>query len=329
MRSGYWKAFRGYAACTFVVSAVTALQLPVHAATAPPADIYPPWQHGQNNDVENRGLEFTVPPVDNLADFHGDVTAPKLSLYVGGNYFFAMAPLIAEFEKQHPDYKGKIYWETLPPGLLEKQMKAQGTITTGNMTWTVKADAYFAGLKKVESLIEAGLLEKPAVPYATNTLTIMVPAKNPANVTSLSDFGKPDIRLVMPNPQFEGVARQIMASLKKAGQQDLVDDVYDKKVKDGSTILTQIHHRQTPLFLMEGRADAGVTWKSEAIFQEQAGHAISHVDIPDAQNTTAIYAGALAKDAPHPAAAKLWLDFIQSPSSLAIFERYGFKSYPG
>ena len=98
-----------------------------------------------------RALEFTVPQVDDLADFHGDITDPKLVLYVGGNYFFAMAPLVAAFEKQHPEYKGSIYWETIPPGLLVKQIEAGGTITSGNMTWTAKPDAYLAGLKKVRA----------------------------------------------------------------------------------------------------------------------------------------------------------------------------------
>ena len=80
---------------------------------------------------------------------------------------------------------------------------------------------------------------------------------------------------------------------------------------------------------MQGIADAGVTWQSEAMFQEQAGHPISHVDIPAEQNTTAIYAGALVKGAAHPEAAKTWLAFIRSPQSLAIFKRYGFKAYKG
>lgn len=327
MRHRLWSIASTFAAC---IVASGALYGTAHAAASTAKqNIIPPWQNGKNNDALERGLELTVPPVDNLADFHGSLDAPKLVLYVGGNYFFAMAPLVEEFEKKNPDYKGHVYWETLPPGFLEKQIRAQGTVTVGNMTWTVKADAYFAGLKKVQGLIEAGLLEKPAVPYATNTLTIMVPKDNPAHVTGLKDLGKANVRLVMPNPQFEGVARQIQASLKKAGGDDLVDEVYHKKVSSGGTVLTQIHHRQTPLFLMEGRADAGVTWKSEAMFQEQAGHSIAHVDIPDNENATAIYAGALVKDAPHAKAARAWLDFIRSPAALAIFQRYGFKAYPG
>jgi ABC-type molybdate transport system substrate-binding protein len=248
-------------------------------------------------------------------------------LYVGGNYFFAMAPLVAEFEKEHPDYKGRIYWETIPPGLLIKQIKAGGTITSGNMTWTAKPDAYFAGLKKVDESIASGLLVGPAIPYVTNTLAIMVPKDNPAHVTGLADLGKPGVRLAMPNPEFEGIARQIQESLKKAGGSALADMVYKNKVTDGSTVLTHIHHRQTPLFLMQGVADAGVTWQSEAMFQEQSGHPITHVDIPADQNTTAIYAGAMVKGAAHPEAARLWLSFIHSEPALTIFERYGFKRY--
>jgi molybdate transport system substrate-binding protein len=305
-----------------------ALSLPLAAYAAEPVRhdaFFPPWQHGENNDATQRGFEFTVPQVDDLADFHGNVSDPKLVLYVGGNYFFAMAPLVAAFEQQHPEFKGRIYWETLPPGLLVKQIEAGGTITSGNMTWTAKPDAYLAGLKKVHGLIDQGVLTGPAVPYVTNTLTIMVPAGNPGHVKDLSDLGRPDVHLAMPNPEFEGIARQIEASLKKAGGDALATTVYKTKVADGSTVLTHIHHRQTPLFLMQGRAEAGVTWQSEAIFQEQVGNPITHVDIPSAQNTTAIYAGAEVKGAAHPEAARLWLSFIRSPKALSIFERYGFK----
>ncbi len=293
-------------------------------------DVFPPWQYGRNNDATKRGFEFTVPEVDDLADFHGNVTDPKLVLYVGGNYFFAMAPLVEAFEQAHPDYKGRLYWETIPPGLLIKQIQAGGTITSGNMTWTARPDAYFAGLKKIDQFIASGMLAAPAVPYVTNTLTIMVPRDNPAHVATLADLGRPDIRLAMPNPEFEGIARQIDASLRKAGGDALATAVYKTKVADGSTVLTHIHHRQTPLFLMQGLVQAGVTWQSEALFQEQAGHPITHVDIPDGQNSTAIYAGAMVKGAAHPEAARLWLAFIHSGSALAIFERYGFKPYrPG
>ena len=311
--------------------------LPTYATTTgwggkvqPPqykGEIFPPWQHGANAPATVKGLEFTVPEVNALADFHGNLNNPKLVIFVAGNYYFAMAPLVAAFEQEHPQYKGRIYFETLPPGILLKQMAAGGTITVGNMTWTVKPDVYAAGLKKIKAAIADGILTAPAVPYVTNDLAIMIPKDNPAHITGLADLGKPGVRLSMPNPEWEGVARQIKDSLVKAGGATLEKSVYEDKVKNGQTILTHIHHRQTPLFMMQGLVDAGVTWKSEAIFQEQVGHPISNIAIPADQNTTAIYASALVKGAAHPKAGKEWVAFLHSPTALAIFERYGFKAY--
>ena len=326
------RIFRRGLVASFVIAAFAAHGFAADnpAAEAPlgPRAVYPPWQKGKNNDAGDRGFEFTVAEVDNLPDFHGSPAGAKLVLYVGGNYFFALAPLVKTFETRFPEYRGRIYWETLPPSLLVKQMDAGGTITVGNMTWTAKPDAYFAGLRAVERLIGEGKLEAPAVPYATNVLTIMVPRGNPAHIAKLGDLAGRDIHLAMPNPQFEGVTEQIMASLKKAGGDALVTAVYDTKVKDGSTYLTQIHHRETPMFLMQGRAEAGVTWRSEAIFQEQVGNPIAHVDIPDSENVTGIYAGGVVEGAAHKEAAVKWLVFLKSAEAKQIFESYGFKPYP-
>ncbi|GAN46082.1 MAG: substrate-binding domain-containing protein [Rhodospirillaceae bacterium] len=272
-------------------------------------------------------MEFTVKEADNLADFHGDLTNARLVLYVGGNYFFAMAPLVAAFEAKHPELKGRIYYETIPPGLLVRQMKAGGRITVGNMTWTAKPDAYFSGLMAVNRLIEAGDLLGPPTIYATNQLAIMVPKGNPAGIKGLADLARPGLTLAMPNPEFEGVARQIKASLAKAGDDDLVKAVYETKVADGTTLLTRMHHRQTPVWLMQGRAQAGVTWRSETLFEEQVGLPTERIDIPDEQNATGIYAGAVVKDAAHPAEAKLWLDFLMGDDARAVFSRYGFGQY--
>ena len=292
-------------------------------------EMFPPWQNGANAPAINKGLPFTVPEVNVLADFHGNPVGAKLVIFVAGNYYFAMAPLVAQFTADHPTFKGAVFYETLPPGILLRQMKAHGTITLGNFTMSVQPDVFAAGLKKVNAAITSGILTGKAIPYVTNDLTIMIDKGNPAHIAALTDLGRADVRLAMPNPAWEGVARQIKASLVKAGGQKLSDEVYDTKVKSGTTILTHVHHRQTPLYLMQGLADAGVTWKSEAIFQEQVGHAISHIDIPAAQNTTAIYASAVVKGAAHPDAGLLWAQFLASPPALKIFEKYGFKAWKG
>jgi ABC-type molybdate transport system substrate-binding protein len=290
--------------------------------------IKPPWQHGDGSDVAERGLEFTVLPVDVLADFHGSLDNPQLVLFASGNYFFALGQAVEAFGRAYPRYRGHIFYETLPPGLLLKQMEAGGTVTSGNMTWTVKPDVYLAERAASEDLVQQGRLTAPVITFATNDLAIMVRAGNPTHVAGLADLARAGLALAMPNPAFEGVARQIRATLVKAGGEALAEAVYGRKVRDGEALLTHIHHRQTPLFLMQGLVDAGVAWKSEALFQEEIGNPIGHVDIPEAQNTHAEYSATMVKDAPHPEAARAWLDFIAGePAFAAAFARYGFRRY--
>lgn len=320
-------------ATALAISGLSLLQLAAAPSGTPAAKLeateaqYPPWQNGENNDAAHKGLVFTVPPADVMADFHGSLDAPSLVLYASGNYFFAMSGLVRAFGDAYPAYRGRVFYETLPPGLLLKQMAAGGTITSGNLSFTVKPDVMMAEQRASQAWVQDGRLAAPVVSFATNDLTIMVPAGNPAHISGLADLARPDLAVVMPNPTFEGIAQQIRASLVKAGGETLAHAVYDEKVAQGTTVLTRIHHRQTPLFLMQGLGQAGVTWTSEAIFQEQAGHAITHVAIPAAQNTRAIYSAALVSGAPHAEAAKAWLAFIASDAAFAILQPYGFQRY--
>ena len=279
----------------------------------------------QNNDAPRQGLVFTVPPVDDMADFHGSLDDPALVLYASGNYFFALGGMVRAFGEAYPSYRGRVFYETLPPGLLMKQMEGGGTVTSGNLTFTVKPDVMMAEQKASEAWVKDGRLAAPVISFATNDLTIMVPAGNPAHIAGLADLARPDLALIMPNPAFEGVARQIRASLVKAGGETLAQTVYETKVASGMTVLTRIHHRQTPLLLMQGLGQAGVTWRSEAIFQERQGHPITHVDIPTEQNTRAIYSAAIVSGAAHGHAARDWLAFVRSDAAFAALAPFGFQ----
>ena len=248
-------------------------------------------------------------------------------IFIGGNQFFVLPQLVAAFERQHPELAGHIYYETLPPGILRRQIAAHDTLTLDNLTIQVKPDVYEAGVRAVRQMELNGKLSG-VVQYATNDLEIMVPVGNPKHIESLKDLARPDIRLSMPNPQWEGVTNPTAASLRKAGGEKLYQAVYQNKVKNGQTILTEIHHRQTPMRIMSKQVDTGVTWASEVRFQESTGNPIQRVGIPANQNATAIYAGGVMKNAPHPTAAAQWLAFLKSPETQAAYHQHGFRSRP-
>ncbi len=308
-----------------VMLAVVGLAMAGAVCAQEKTEATPPWSKGANDPAAAQGYKFHVPDVDNIPDLHGDPAGAKLVLFIGGNQFFVLPQLIAGFEKLHPDLAGRIYYETLPPGILRKQIAADDTLTLGNFTLQVKPDVYEAGARVLHRMAQQNQV-KDVRQYATNDLEIMVRAGNPKHIASLNDLGRPDIKLSMPNPQWEGVANQIAAALKKAGGDSLYQAVYHQKVEVGTTILTEIHHRQTPMRVMQGMADAGVTWASEVRFQEKIGNPIGGIKIPDSQNSVAVYAGGVMVDAPHPQAAEQWLAYLQSPQAQAIYHQYGFKS---
>jgi ABC-type molybdate transport system substrate-binding protein len=285
----------------------------------------PPWSKGANNPAAEKGYYFHVEDMDNVPDLHGNPLDAKLVLFIGGNQFFVLPKLMHAFLQAHPEVRGHVFYETLPPGILRKQIAADGAITLGNLTIQVKPDVYEAEAKVLHEMEQQGQVTH-VVEYATNELEIMVASGNPKNIQSLNDLGREDLRLSMPNPQWEGVANQIAGSLHKAGGESLYRAVYESKVKSGKTVLTEIHHRQTPMRIMSGQQDAGVTWASEVRFQQSIKNPIAGVAIPATENTTAVYAGGLVKDAPHAELAAEWLEFLKSKEAQDIYHEFGFHS---
>ena len=62
------------------------------------------------------------------------------------------------------------------------------------------ADVFAAASPKYpEALYKQGLVEKP-IPFATNTLVLIVPKSNPAGIHSVTDLTKPGVKIVIGDP---------------------------------------------------------------------------------------------------------------------------------
>ncbi|WP_288096264.1 substrate-binding domain-containing protein [Hydrotalea sp.] len=276
----------------------------------------PPW-----NIPPKSKVMFTIPGVDNVPDLFGDINNPQLVVFFAGNQFMCLDDLIAAFKKQYPQYQ-RIFAETLPPGILAKQIEG-GSITIGNMRITLQPDVYTAGKSRIDKMANYFV---DTTAYAYNKLAIMVPKGNPKNIHGLKDLGRKDIKVSMPNPEWEGIGRRIEEAYVKAGGVALKNEIMDVKVKNQTTYLTQIHHRQTPMRILYAQSDAGPVWYSEAYYQQMINHPIEMVTIPDNENITATYMAGLMKNAPHKQAAKDFMTFLTSPAAKTIYRKYGFTT---
>jgi len=283
-------------------------------------DYLPPW-----NPPPAGGVHFSVPPVDAIADLHGDIVDPQLTVFFAGNQFMVVHDLMEAFKQARPQYQ-RIYVETLPPGILAKQIET-GSLVMDNLRIALKPDVFTDGKASIAETQKQRHWFAETYDYARNPLAILVAKGNPKHIEGLKDLGRADVRVSMPNPEWEVIAKQIEASYRKAGGDALDHAIMDTKVKDRSTFLTQIHHRQSPLRVLQGESDAAPVWSTEAYLQEEILHRpVETIAIPAEQNAVATYTVARMKDAPHAQAAKDFMTFMQSPQAQAIYRKYGFQS---
>lgn len=115
------------------------------------------------------------------------ISRANLVLYLAGNQFMAMGDVIGAFQKTHPGVK-KVFVETLPPGLILRQILRGGGVFKG-VTVPPYPDIYASvNIKHLKRLAKKGLMTHSRL-YLHNKLEIMVPREtrrgsNPLSISS-------------------------------------------------------------------------------------------------------------------------------------------------
>lgn len=271
--------------------------------------------------AEPNAVYFTVPGVDDVPDLWGDPVAPDLVIFFGGNEFMVVPELLAAFRREYPQY-GNIFCETLPPGILAEQIKT-GTLIIGNLEVSARPDVVTAGKDRIDKMEKSGQATLSKA-YAGNRLAIMVREGNPKGIQSLRDLGRDEIKVSMPDSKIEDIGNKIEKAFLKAGGTDLAEQILSVKAKSGATFITRIHHRQSPLRVIERQSDAAPVWATEVLYQQKEGQPIEGVTIPESENMKATSVATVLTGAPHPQAARDFVNFISGNAAAHIYQKYGF-----
>ena len=238
----------------------------------------------------------------------------QLNLFMAGNQFMVMEDLLAAFREQHPHIQ-RIYYQTLPPGLQLKQILAGGARFRGR-TIAQAADIYTSvNEAAMQRLVSEDRIDPDGYRlYLHNRLTILVPSGNPAGIASVADLGGDQVRVSQPDPANEDIAHHIIDMYRDAGGDALVQRIMEVKRADATTILTVVHHRETPLRLEKRTVDAGPVWSTEA---DHALHRKLPVEViepgPDLDQRHRInYYVCQLKQSPNPANAQAFRAFMSS-----------------
>lgn len=278
--------------------------------------------------TDKGNFHYPVIPSDREDDLHNLEFAESadLILFVAGNQFMVMEELLDAFQTQFPDIK-KIFYETLPPGLELKQILAGGAKFRDQLI-DIRPDIYAsvseAAMKRLVK--EAFIGSEDYFLYLHNRIVLMVPEGNPAQVTSVGDLARGDVRISQPNPEYEDIAFHIMEMYREAGGESLVSRIMEEKRAEGTTILTVVHHRETPLRIAKGTVDVGPVWATEVSHARESGFAVAMIE-PGAQldqREKINYYICRLRNTTNPENAQRFADFIRSPVAQSIYESYGF-----
>jgi molybdate transport system substrate-binding protein len=171
-----------------------------------------------------------------------------------------------------------------------------------------------ANERQMETAITAGqVAAADSVPFATNRLTILVPADNPAQISALADLSRPGIQLVLAAPGVPArqYTDQIVARLDAA----FAESFYANLVSEEKNV------RLVAAKVALGEADAAIVYNSD-VTPDIAGR-VQQIMIPDDQNVVAIYPIAPLADAMQPALAQRFVQFVRSPAGQEILVKWG------
>jgi ABC-type molybdate transport system substrate-binding protein len=276
------------------------------------------------------GMDTDIPviPTDRLDDLHHLESAADadLVLFVAGNQFMAMDKIIAVFQSEYPEIE-KIFYETLPPGLELKQILSGGAIFRNDII-RIQPDVYTSVSKKAMETLEAAcrIAKGDYHLYLHNRLTLMVPTGNPADIRSVVDLGREDVRISQPDPANEDIAYHIMDMYFQAGGKHLVARIMEEKKAAGTTIYTTVHHRETPWRIAAGEVDVGPVWATETLHAESQGLAFGVVEPGekfDRRDHINYYVCRLSGP-PNSENAKKFINFICSSTAQNIYRDHGF-----
>jgi molybdate transport system substrate-binding protein len=157
--------------------------------------------------------------------------------------------------------------------------------------------------------------------FVRNGLVVVMPADNPGTVRTLTDLGRPGLRLVLADAAVPvgAYTRDFLARTESSS--DLPADFPAQVL--ANTVSFEVNVRAVLSKVRLGEADAGIVYRSDVANESIASEVIS-LYIPDALNVAAAYPIAGLIDAVHPEPAAEFVIFVLSPAGQGILAEYGF-----
>lgn len=215
--------------------------------------------------------------------------------------------------------EARVAWEAGAPGSRLTISTDSSATLAAQIELGAPADVLLsADTANPRRLADKRLVAGQVVPFATNRLTIIVPAGNPAGVRAATDLARPGLRIIAagaPVP-ITGYATQVVDRIAaEPGAPAGFAAAYAANIRS-----REDNVRAVVAKIELGEGDAAIVYLTDA----RGTSKVATVELPDRVNVPASYAGVVIRASQHVAAAEAFLDWFAGPAGQAILTRYGF-----
>lgn len=205
------------------------------------------------------------------------------------------------FEKENPDIKLSFTFDS--SGKLQTQIE-EG----------LEADVFMsAAVKQMKALDEEGLIASDTmVDLLENKIVLIVPAGSDSKIDSFEKIGDAE-SIALGDPESVPAGQYAKEALTNLNVWDGIQD----KVSFGTNVTEVLNQ------VVAASADAGIVYATDAA--SMADQVTVVAEAPEGSlEKKVIYPVAVVKATAHEDAAKAFVDFLQTPEAITVFEAYGF-----
>ncbi|WP_418452595.1 molybdate ABC transporter substrate-binding protein [Candidatus Ventrimonas sp.] len=209
--------------------------------------------------------------------------------------------LIPMFEEQYPGVTVE--------GTYDSSGKLQTQIEEG-----LEADVFMsAATKQMKALDEEGMIASDTiVNLLENKIVLIVPTGSDSKIDSFEKIGDA-ASIALGDPESVPAGQYAKEALTNLNVWDSIQD----KVSFGTNVTEVLNQ------VAAASADAGIVYATDAA--SKADQVTVVAEAPEGSlEKKVIYPVAVVKATAHEDAAKAFVDFLQTPEAIAVFESYGF-----
>ena len=209
--------------------------------------------------------------------------------------------LIPMFEEQYPGVTVE--------GTYDSSGKLQTQIEEG-----LEADVFMsAATKQMKALDEEGMIASDTiVNLLENKIVLIVPAGSDSKIDSFEKIGDAE-SIALGDPESVPAGQYAKEALTSLNVWDSIQD----KVSFGTNVTEVLNQ------VAAASADAGIVYATDAASMEDQVTVVAEAPEGSLEKKV-IYPVAVVKATAHEDAAKAFVEFLQTPEAMEVFEAYGF-----